>query len=303
MELLLPAGLTARPPRRDDLPALLALVNAYEQRVLGEPLLDLEDLEADWQRPSSDPERDARLVHDGDLLLAALDVHAPARSSVVVHPDAWGRGIGSALLDAAVRACAARGAATVGQTVPDADEAAAALLRSRGWTVTWTSWVLELPPGEQVPDRPLPPGYRLRPYRHPEDEQAAYDVVERAFSEWSDREPSPLEDWRARVPERPGSQPWQLLLVEEPGGAVVGFCHVLLSAGSGWVDQLAVAREHRGQGIAQALLAAAYRAAHERGATRSELSTDSRTGALDLYLRLGMRVRWGFSHWSGAAGG
>lgn len=303
MELLLPAGLTARPPQRDDLPALLALVNAYEQRLLGEPLLDLEDLEADWQQPSADPARDARLVHDGDRLVGALDVHTPSRSSVVVHPDAWGRGIGSALLDAAVRACAARGAPTVGQTVPDADQAAAALLRSRGWTPTWTSWVLELPPGEQVPDRPLPTGYRLRPYRSGQDEQAAYDVVERAFSEWPDRAPTPFGDWCARVPRRPGSQPWQLLLVEDAEGAVVGFCHVLLSGGTGWVDQLAVAREHRGQGIAQALLAAAYRAGADRGATRSELSTDSRTGALSLYLRLGMRVRWGFTHWSGATRG
>ena len=30
--------------------------------------------------------------------------------------------------------------------------------------------------------------------------------------------------------------------------------------------------------------------AKEHGATRSELSTDSRTGALDLYLKLGMEV-------------
>ena len=32
------------------------------------------------------------------------------------------------------------------------------------------------------------------------------------------------------------------------------------------------------------------RTAREHGAVRSELSTDSRTGALDLYLGLGMRV-------------
>ena len=37
-----------------------------------------------------------------------------------------------------------------------------------------------------------------------------------------------------------------------------------------------------------------FRAAREHGATRSELSTDSRTGALNLYLGLGMEVT---SHW------
>lgn len=298
MELRLPAALTARPPRRVDLPALHGLVAAYEERQLGEALIDLEDLEADWQRPSFDPERDALLVLDGPAVVAAAEVHTPSRSSVVVHPDACGRGIGGALLDWVVRAAGERGAAVVGQTVPDADAAATALLRSRGWQPHWTSWVLELPPGEQVPLRPLPAGYRLRPYVPGQDERAAYDVIERAFSEWPDREPTSFEDWRAWVPQRPGSEPWQLMLVETDG-RVVGACHVLLSGGTGWVNQLAVDRSHRGRGIAQALLAEAYAATRQRGALRSELSTDSRTGALDLYTRLGMRVRSSFTHWSG----
>ena len=300
VELSLADGLTTRPPRRDDLPALHRLIAAYEQRLLGEPLVDLEDLEADWQRPSFDPARDALLVLDGDALVGAADAHTPSRSDVVVHPGAWGRGIGSALLDWTLRTASKRGAARVGQTVPDADTAAAAPLRSRGGEPLWTSWVLELPPGEQVPPRPLPPGYRLRPYLPERDERAAYDVVEQAFAQWPDREPTSFEDWRATVTQRPGFAPWQLLLVEGADGQRVGVCHVLLSDGTGWVNQLAVDRDHRGRGIAQALLAEAYTAARERGARRSELSTDSRTGALDLYEGLGMRVRWSFTHWTAA---
>ena len=42
--------------------------------------------------------------------------------------------------------------------------------------------------------------------------------------------------------------------------------------------------------MAQQLLAEAYAAARDRGLPHAGLSTDTRTGALDLYLRLGMRV-------------
>ena len=62
------------------------------------------------------------------------------------------------------------------------------------------------------------------------------------------------------------------------------------------MEQLAVERSHRGQGLAQALLADAFAQAREHGATRSELSTDSRTGALDLYLKLGMEVTQLWTH-------
>nr|WP_143427096.1 GNAT family N-acetyltransferase [Georgenia soli] len=40
----------------------------------------------------------------------------------------------------------------------------------------------------------------------------------------------------------------------------------------------------------RALLADAFQRAREQGATRSELATDSRTGALGLYQRVGMEV-------------
>lgn len=301
MDLDLPAGLAARPPRRDDLPAVYALVAAHEQRLLGEPLTDLEDLEADWERPSYVPERDAVLVHEGERLVAWAEVHKARNAIACVHPDDLGRGVGSALVAWCGRTAAAQGGTTVGQTVPDSDSAAAALFRAHGWSPLWTSWVLELPPGEVVPARPLPEGYRLRELRPGADEPAAYRVIEDAFSVWPGREPTSYEDWAATVLGRPGFAPWQLLLVEAPDGSVVGACHLVVSATTAWVGQLAVDAAHRRLGLGQALMAAAYAAAAQRGTTRSELSTDSRTGALTLYERLGMRVKWSFTQWAGEA--
>jgi len=53
---------------------------------------------------------------------------------------------------------------------------------------------------------------------------------------------------------------------------------------------LATRVDQRGRGLAQALLVDAFAEARQRDATRFELSTDSRTGALSLYEKVGMRV-------------
>ncbi len=105
-----------------------------------------------------------------------------------------------------------------------------------------------------------------------------------------------FEDWAATTVRRPGAQPWQLRVVEHDGVVVGASFTILDSQGAGYVHQLAVERTHRGQGLAQALLADAFGRARERGATRSELSTDSRTGALDLYLKVGMEVTQVWTH-------
>ena len=76
----------------------------------------------------------------------------------------------------------------------------------------------------------------------------------------------------------------------DPGGVVVGVGFVFLSRDCGYVQYLAVRRDQRGRGIARALLVDCFAVTREHGAVRSEVSTDSRTGALGLYERVGMRV-------------
>ena len=74
---------------------------------------------------------------------------------------------------------------------------------------------------------------------------------------------------------------------------MVGVSLVLVSdeGTTGYVDRLAVRKDQRNRGLAQALLVDSFAAARDHGTTTSELSTDSRTGALGLYERVGMTVR------------
>ena len=163
------------------------------------------------------------------------------------------------------------------------------MLAALGWHVRWTSWVLELPEGASVPSRPLPEGYAVRAAEESEH-RACWTVQEDAFLEWSVRERDTFEEWQAGTVLRPGYEPWHIRVVTDPDGEVVATALLQTNAECCFIARLATRRDQRGQGLAQALLVDAFAVARERGATRFELSTDSRTGALALYEKVGMKV-------------
>jgi GNAT superfamily N-acetyltransferase len=149
--------------------------------------------------------------------------------------------------------------------------------------------VLALPDDRVIEERDLPSGYSIRAATE-EDHRAVWEVVEDAFLEWSDRERQSYEDFAAQTMERPGFEPWNLRVATDEAGSVVGMAFLIMSDDVGFVEKLAVQRDHRNRGLGRALLASAFSEARGHGATRSELSTDSRTGALDLYVKVGMEV-------------
>jgi GNAT superfamily N-acetyltransferase len=260
------------------------------------------DIVGDWQRPSFDLATSALGVFDGDRLVAYGEVSDPWRGDAAVHPDHRGRGIGTALAGWLVETARARGSTVFGMPNPEGSPGDR-LLESLGWFVRWRSWVLWLPEGREVAAQPLPPGYSIRSAETPADQRAAHEVVEDAFLEWAERERTAFEDFAATTVRRPGFEPWHLRLVVDPAGEAVGACFLVMGPDCGFVDSLAVRRDRRGLGLARALLADAFANARAHGAARSELSTDSRTGALGLYERVGMEVTSTWVHRAVALGG
>lgn len=287
----LPVGLTARPLTTADLDAAYAVYAADELADAGILAIEREDLEGDWARPSFTLSSDSIGVFEGGSLLGAAEVsRGGVRAEGAVLPAARGRGIGSWLATWTEGRATQLQSATVGQNVP-AGSTSDRFLAGRGYRGAHTAWVLELPEGREVPARELPAGYSFTTADDDGRRRAAHRVVQEAFGEWEGHAPETFEDWAATTVFRPGTQDWQLRLVEDGAGEVVGVAFTILDSTScGYVHQLAVDRRHRGRGLAQALLADGFGRARAHGATRSELSTDSRSGALDLYLKVGMEV-------------
>jgi len=286
--LKLPDGYTQRSLVPGDAAAVTAAIAAQEVADVGEVVIEEADIVADWQRPGYDIAAGTIGVFHGDVLVAYADVGYRNRCDAAVHPDHRGQGIGTEIARWMQERAREQGWDLVGMPVPQGSPGDV-LLESLGYYVRWNSWVLQLPEGATIPERPLPQGYVVRAATESEY-VAAYDVEEDAFLEWSVRERETFEEWQSQTVLRPGFEPWNLRVVTDPSGEVVATALVQMNVDCAYIALLATRKDQRGQGLAQALLADSFAVAAEHGAVKSELSTDSRTGALGLYEKVGMKV-------------
>lgn len=152
----LPSGYAARSLTPADLDQVYAVYAADELANAGELSIEREDIDSDWSRPSFDLAADAIAVsHAGAIVAAGEIARHGNRAEAAVHPDHQGRGIGqwleSWLADRAVR----QGASSIAQIAPQGSTKDRFLIDS-GYALAHTSWVLQLPEGAAIPDRPLP---------------------------------------------------------------------------------------------------------------------------------------------------
>lgn len=293
-------SVVARPLVLTDVNAVFELTSAAEMADMGHPMVELDDIRGDWARPSYDLGGQSIGFFEDGFLVAYAEVHKK-RLEAYVHPGHRGRGLGATLYRWALAKAKDLGYDRVGQSVPVTNRSAVELFKAHGGGLLYTSWILELPEGAAIADQELLPAHRLRAFEPERDTYDVYRTFEDAFNEWPDRQPSTLEDWQAIAFGRSDFEPWQVLtVVEEVDGTehIVGACRVSVSDGEGWVDQIAVRRDARGRGLGRTLLVAAFEQARSRGATISRLNTDSRTGALGLYLHVGMVVVETYEHYS-----
>jgi mycothiol synthase len=275
----------ARPLADDDIPAVVAMVNACELSDSGEVMLEAADIVADLAH--ADRDRDAVVIVQTGRIVAWGLLWDRRKRWADVHPDARGQGIGAWLLRWSAWRAKQLGADRVGQSIDDRRTGVAAWLSASGYTPRYTSWVL----GIAAEDLPHSAG----PAR-PEEYDVVLGLIEQAFSEHDDRHPVDLPRWRAMTVERDGFAPEDLLVIREDTTPVAAA--FLIDADEIWVDKLAVAASARGRGYARDLLAAARSRAAGRGYDRVRLSTDSNTSALEVYTRLGMTVERSYTHWA-----
>ena len=287
--LTLPAELTTRALTTADATAVYETIAAQERVDVGEVEIEEADIVGDWQRPGHDLSTRSVGVFDGELMVGYAEVMGADRGDAAVHP-----GLPRTRHRHLARALDA-GKPHAARAAPSS---ACRCRRARPATGCWSRWATTCggragcsssPQGTRIPERPLPEGYVVRAATEDEHE-ACWTVQEDAFLEWSVRERDTFEGWQATTTLRPGFEPWNLRVVTDPAGEVVAMAVVQQGSECAYIARLATRKDQRGRGLAQALLVDSFAVAAEHGATRSELSTDSRTGALGLYEKVGMQV-------------
>lgn len=312
-----------RPMSVDDLPELTRLERASEAAD-GERFLTTEaDLASQLLVPDVDLARQSVAVTASSGALIGWAALEPRVGGTTwnrlhvhgsVHPDARGQGHGRALLDwaaAAARDVLAGLGGAVRLDLPDvltvhANEVATARAhlheRCGFGLVRWYSDMLAplradagaTPAGEPT----LPQGYRFVPWS-PERDGAFHAADQAAFVDHWASAPWSYEQWRHEFADDEGFRP-DLSVGVEHGGWIVGYAMaaaydaILDDDGRrvAWLYRLGTVREHRGRGLATAVIGHVMAAAHAAGFTTAGLDVDTEnlTGAVRLYERLGFRA-------------
>ncbi|HEX5827248.1 MAG TPA: GNAT family N-acetyltransferase [Candidatus Limnocylindrales bacterium] len=219
-------------------------------------------------------------------------------------------GVRAALVDEALAwaASAARtGAAAGGLDAPerltawamDGDAELGALLRERGFEpraeATYTHFYRRLD-GAPPPEPVLPPGYRIRHVRLPDDLPARVEVHRAAFapSRMTIEKYEGLTRMRHYAPERD-------LVVEAPDGSFAAFTLAWLDrvAGLGEFEPVGTHPDHRRLGLARAVNLAGLRVLRDEGARDClVLSARSNAASEALYASAGFEAVSGHRAWS-----
>lgn len=273
--------------------AVAEVVVALETALLGSTEYSLGDLEHEWR--TLDLARDAWVAVDDERVVgygALYDRGELWRIDAYVHPDAFGRGVGTLLASSLEDAAAERGARRVQNGALEADESAHALLRSLGYCDVRRFREMRIDLTEPPAPPPWPKGIASDPFDPERDARAFHAAQQEAFADHWENRPRSFEEWRTFHLDRPEFDPTLWSVVRAGEEIAAGAINVAGLYGGGWVGVLFTRRPWRRRGLGAALLAEAFGKFWARGERSVGLSVDaeSDTGAFRLYERAGMRA-------------
>jgi mycothiol synthase len=291
-----PGGLKTGPARERDLDDVVSVHEAAD-RALGLPPEPIrEELTWFWHLPTTDLERDTRVLRDDDAVIAygeAIWKHpdegGPLGLSVRVHPDYRGAGIGSWLLKWGESLASERGSDGVRTWAADRDASAQDFLRSRGYVHVRSAFTMRKDLEAHVDPGPSPAGVTIRRYEDA-DERVLYEVDQASFAEHWGFRPMSLESFNEEL----HGEDWDpsLVFLAQASGTTVGYVVSLLYETCGYVGFMGVLKEWRRRGIGTALLRRSFAELAARGSREMRLRVDTQNahGAVALYERVGMSV-------------
>lgn len=311
----LPPGLTARPARLEDAQAVTDLLNAEyahfdTAKRYDDPALQV----AEWTTPGHDLNKNSVVVEDENgRIVASADLWAamtpPVRQRVTVevHPDFYATGLRAALLVwAEARAheqfdrCPADAQITVQYGATEENSAKRDAIEAAGYSEVRRFYQMRVDMAAPPVVVPLPPGYHFEAYQHPEQLRAIVKVDTTAFRDHFGYVETDFDEEVAETQHYFESLPYFdpslfLNVIHDATGEMAAVIWVLKQmegdSALGYIDGVAVLREHRGKGLALAMLTRALNTLYESDRPGVALHCDATnlTGALRLYEKAGMR--------------
>jgi mycothiol synthase len=283
-----------RPATDADAETVVELVSALDVAMLGSTDYSLADLHDEWSQIL--PE-DRFLVEDAGKVVGYGTVEQNpqhGQSDGYVHPEHFGRGVGSFLVGELERLLAGRGATRVQNAALVLDTRAQELLRTHGYEEIRRFWHMRIEFADEPPVPKWPDGLTLSRF-DPADAAAFHEALEAAFADHWQHEPEPFEKWRETTLERDDFSPELWAVVRDGDEIVAGTVCRPERLGVPWIARLFTRREWRRRGLGEALLYDAFGTFWRLGKRTVGLGVDAQsdTGAQRLYERAGMHVHWG----------
>jgi mycothiol synthase len=302
-----------RPLTAADIPAVTALYTAVEAVDDTGELLSEEDFAQSFGKANLPDGSIAAFAGDS---LAAYGLVEPrdapslvhrVRLDGMVHPDFRRQGIGRSLMPRMVKQARALHLAAhpdlplVASTMVESRSAGhVALVSSLGFTADRYFYEMEVALGESLAQVPMPPGYSIVPFSAGRAEEVR-NVVNAAFAEhWGSTARTPSEFAASFTDSKRFVASTSFLALDRASGAVIGFVlsrhypvvEELTGVRELWIGDVGTLEEHRGRGVAAALLSWTLARGQEQGYHRAGLSVDSAnsTRALGVYERAGFKV-------------
>jgi ribosomal protein S18 acetylase RimI-like enzyme len=273
--------ITLRETTIDDVPALTDLQRRFDVAWFGAPEHDEDEV-----REGLDIGQKNCVLEDGERLIAAGS-RSRTDSSLTIDPGAEP----DAALELLIPWLVDGGA--IETEVLDRDQKLRTALEAAGWRHVRSIFELirAVSPDWALPEPTWPDGVEIRPERV-EDERRIHELVyvDAAWADVAGHHGREFDEWHKifmadREKNAPPVLAWR-------GDRLVGVAlGRIFSDGTGWVGQLAVARQEQGRGLGRALLLEAFRRRAAEGAKQLGLGVVvANRGALKLYLDVGLEI-------------
>ncbi len=280
-------------PAEAEAPEILEALVAFDLHFLGEADWTLEELLQDWR--DADGGQDVWIARDGGRVVGYLELSDRDGDwgfDGYVRPDAFGRGVGTALVELGEQETRRRGGARVRTGVLGQDEAAHRLLAGRGYEAVRRFYRMKIDLEDAPEPVAWPEGLELLPFDLEGDTEAVHAAVTEAFADHWSPNPRPHDAWLEQQRKRGRTDSWNWIVVRD--GSEVAAVTVLDGErfNGGWIAAVATRRPWRRRGLGEAMLHEAFRRFWEIGRREVALGVDAQneTGATRLYERVGMRV-------------